>query len=194
MNQKQKEVLQSQINCEKEILNELKQAYEQALKDCEEKITELSNRRDMENLQSIIYQKRYQQVLKGQLEGVLEQLHSNEFATVSGYLSKCYEDGYIGVMYDLKGQDIPIMAPIDQRQATAAIQTDSKLSKPLYDRLGEDINILKRSVRAEVSRGIAGGAAWSEVAAKLVRNFKNTPFNKAYNNAMRIARTEGHRI
>ncbi len=194
MNQKQKEVLQSQLNCEKEILNELKQTYEQALKDCEEKITELSNRRDMENLQSIIYQKRYQQVLKGQLEGVLEQLHSNEFATVSGYLSKCYEDGYIGVMYDLKGQDIPIMAPIDQRQATAAIQTDSKLSKPLYGRLGEDINILKRSVRAEVSRGIAGGAAWSEVAAKLARNFKNTPFNKAYNNAMRIARTEGHRI
>jgi hypothetical protein len=194
MNQRQKEILQSQLDNEKRTLNELKQVYTQALKDCEKKIAELSSRRDMENLQSIIYQKNYQQALKGQLEGVLEQLHSNEFATVSDYLTRCYEDGYIGVMYDLQGQGIPVIVPIDQEAVTKAIQTDSKLSKPLYDSLGEDINKLKRSVRAEVSRGIANGSTWNQVAGKLALSFKNTPFNSAYNRAMTIARTEGHRI
>ena len=38
------------------------------------------------------------------------------------------------------------------------------------------------------------GSSWNEVAANLARKFKNTPFSKAYNNAIRIARTEGHRI
>lgn len=194
MNKRQKEVLQSQLDNEERTLKELKQIYEQALKDCETKIAELSSRRDMENLQSIIYQKQYQQALKGQLEGVLEQLHSNEYATVSDYLSRCYEDGYIGVMYDLQGQGIPVIMPIDQEQVIRAIQTDSKLSKPLYDRLGEDVNKLKRSVRAEVSRGIANGSTWNEIAWKLAMSFKSTPFNSAYNRAMTIARTEGHRI
>ena len=194
MNQRQKEILQSQLDSEKKVLKELEQVYKQALKDCEKRIAELSSRRDMENLQSIIYQKNYQQALRGQLEGVLEQLHSNEFATVSDYLTRCYEDGYIGVMYDLQGQGIPVIVPIDQEAVTKAIQTDSKLSKTLYDSLGEDINKLKSSVRAEVSRGIANGSTWNQVAAQLAMNFKNTPFNKAYNRAMTIARTEGHRI
>lgn len=194
MNKEQKQVLQSQLNNEKRTLKELKQVYTQALKDCEKKIAELSARKDMENLQSIIYQKQYQQAIKGQLEGILEQLHSNEFATVSDYLARCYEEGYIGVMYDLQGQGIPLIIPISQEQVTQAIQTDSQLSKPMYDRLGEDVNKLKTSVRAEISRGIAAGFTWNEVAGKIAQSFQNTPFNQAYNNAMRIARTEGHRI
>lgn len=194
MNQRQKEILQSQLNNEKRILNELKQVYMQAIKDCEKKIADLSSRRDMENLQSIIYQKRYQQALRGQLEGVLEQLHSNEYATVSDYLARCYDDGFVGAMYDLHGQGIPIILPIDQEQVVKAVQTDSKLSKPLYNRLGEDVGRLKRSVRAEVSRGIATGMTWNEIAAKISRSFTHTSFSKAYNRAMTIARTEGHRI
>lgn len=194
MNQRQKEILQSQLNNEKRILNELKQVYMQAIKDCEKKIADLSSRRDMENLQSIIYQKRYQQALRGQLEGVLEQLHSDEYATVSDYLARCYDDGFVGAMYDLHGQGIPIILPIDQEQVVKAVQTDSKLSKPLYSRLGEDVNRLKRSVRAEVSRGIATGMTWNEIAVKIFRSFTHTSFSKAYNRAMTIARTEGHRI
>ena len=194
MNKQQKEVLQSQLNSEQRTLKELKQVYTQALKDCEKKIAELSSRKDMENLQSIIYQKQYQQAIKAQIEGVLEQLHSNEYATVSDYLARCYEDGYTGVMYDLQGQGIPVVTPIDQEQATKAIQTDSKLSKPLYDRLGEDISKLKTSIRAEISRGIATGLMYNDIAARLAKSFKNTPFNTAYNRAMTIARTEGHRI
>ncbi len=194
MNKRQKEVIEEQLHNEEKTIASLKNTYKQALKDCEQKIRELSARTDMENLQSIIYQKQYQEALKAQLEGVLANLQSNSYATVSDYLTKCYRDGYTGVMYDLQQTGIPIIMPIDQAAVVRAIQTDSKLSKSLYDKMGEDVTYLKKAVRAEVSRGIANGSTWNEVAGNLTRHMANTPFQKAYNNSIRIARTEGHRI
>lgn len=195
MNIRQKEVLQQELNNEKKTIKELEQVYQQAIKDCEKKIRELSMRSDMENIQSIIYQKQYQQAIKGQLEGVLSQLHSNEFATVSEYLNKCYTDGFVGSMYDLAGQGIPLIVPINQNQVVKAIQLDSKLSKTLYESLGEDVGKLKTAVRAQVSRGISNGSSWNDIAKTLAeRNMNNTPFGTAINNAIRIARTEGHRV
>ncbi len=194
MNKRQKEVIEEQLHNEGKTIASLKHTYKQALKDCEQKIRELSARTDMENLQSIIYQKQYQEALKAQLEGALSNLQSNSYATVSDYLTKCYRDGYTGVMYDLQQTGIPIIMPIDQAAVVRAIQTDSKLSKSLYDKMGEDVTYLKKAVRAEVSRGIANGSTWNEVAGKLSRHMANTPFQRAYNNSIRIARTEGHRI
>lgn len=106
LNKQQKEILQAQLDSEKKTINELKQVYNQALKDVNEKISLLSARADMNppELQSIIYQKQYQQAIKGQLEGVMANLQSNEYATISDYLTRCYQDGYIGTMYDLQGQ------------------------------------------------------------------------------------------
>lgn len=194
MNKRQKEVIEEQLHNEEKTIASLKNTYKQALKDCEQKIRELSARTDMENLQSIIYQKQYQEALKAQLEGALSNLQSNSYATVSDYLTKCYRDGYTGVMYDLQQTGIPIIMPIDQVAVARVIQTDSKLSKSLYDKMGEDVTYLKKAVRAEVSRGIANGSTWNEVAGKLSRHMANTPFQRAYNNSIRIARTEGHRI
>lgn len=194
MNKRQKEVIEEQLHNEEKTIASLKNTYKQALKDCEQKIRELSARTDMENLQSIIYQKQYQEALKAQLEGALSNLQSNSYATVSDYLTKCYRNGYTGVMYDLQQTGIPIIMPIDQAAVVRAIQTDSKLSKSLYDKMGEDVTYLKKAVRAEVSRGIANGSTWNEVAGKLSRHMANTQFQRAYNNSIRIARTEGHRI
>lgn len=194
MNKRQKEVIEEQLHNEEKTIASLKNTYKQALKDCEQKIRELSARTDMENLQSIIYQKQYQEALKAQLEGALSNLQSNSYATVSDYLTKCYRNGYTGVMYDLQQTGIPIIMPIDQAAVVRAIQTDSKLSKSLYDKMGEDVTYLKKAVRAEVSRGIANGSTWNEVAGNLTRHMANTSFQKAYNNSIRIARTEGHRI
>lgn len=193
MNKFQKEVLQSQLNDEKYVIKLLKKVYEQARKDCEQKIRNLSSRTDLENLQSIIYQKQYQKALKKQLDGILDSLQSEEFTSIADYLQKCYENGYIGVMYDLHQQGIPIIMPINQEQVVKALQTDSKLSQGLYSRLGEDTDYLKRSIRAELSRGIANGSTWNEIAGHIA-NGMNSPFNRAFNNAIRISRTEGHRI
>lgn len=193
MNKAQKVVQQVHLDEEKKTIRQLQRIYGQARKDCEKKIRELSSRTDLENLQSIIYQKQYQEALKKQLDGILDNLQSEEFTSVADYLQKSYHNGYIGVMYDLHKQGIPIITPINQEQVVKALQTDSKISQGLYSRLGEDTNYLKRSIRAELSRGIANGSSWNEIASHIA-NGMNSPFNKAINNAIRISRTEGHRI
>lgn len=193
MNKRQKEVQQAHLDEEKKIIRQLKQVYRQAAKDCEAKIAELNSRTDMQNLQSIIYQKQYQQALKKQLDGILDTLQNNEFDSIAKYLTQSYENGFYGTLYDLHGQGIPVIFPIDQKQVVKAIQTDTKLSEGMYSRLGEDTAYLKKSIRAELSRGISNGSSWLEIASHIA-NGMNSPFKKAINNAIRIARTEGHRI
>ena len=194
MNKAQKEVQQTQLNAEKKVIRLLERVYEQAKKDCEQKIRELSARTDMENLQSIIYQKQYQQMLVDQLESILYDLQEGQFTNIADYLQESYVNGYTGVYYDIgKVTGIPVVMPIRQDQVVKAVQTDSKLSTSLYNKLGEDVTYLKKSIRAELSRGIASGSTWNQMAVHIAKGM-NSPFRKAYNNAIRIARTEGHRI
>ena len=194
MNKAQKEVQQTQLNAEKKVIRLLERVYEQAKKDCEQKIRELSARTDMENLQSIIYQKQYQQMLVDQLESILYDLQEGQFTNIADYLQESYVNGYTGVYYDIgKVTGIPVVMPIGQDQVVKAVQTDSKLSTSLYNKLGEDVTYLKKSIRAELSRGIASGSTWNQMAVHIAKGM-NSPFRKAYNNAIRIARTEGHRI
>lgn len=193
MNKRQLEVLKMQIQNEKKVIQLLKRVYQQASMDCERKIRELAGRTDMENLQSIIYQKQYQEALKKQLDGILDTMQNKEFESIAEYLTGCYEDGFLGTLYDIHGQGIPLIFPIDQSQVVKAIQIDSKISKDLYTRLGEDVSRLKKSIRAELSRGISNGSTWAEIAAHIAYGM-NSPFRKAMNYTMRIARTEGHRI
>lgn len=193
LNSAQKEVQKAHLEQEAKTIQELKQVYRQAKKDCEEKIRALSSRTDMENLQTIIYQKQYQEALKKQLEGILDNLAANEFTSITDYLGKSYYDAYVGVMYDLHKQRIPIITPIRQEQVVKALQVDSKLSQGLYKRLGEDVTQLKKSIRAELSRGIASGLSWNQMAERIAKGM-NSPFRKAYNRAIGITRTEGHRV
>lgn len=194
MNKAQKEVQQVQLDEEKKVIRLLQVVYERAKKDCEEKIRALSQRTDLENLQSIIYQKEYQQLLVDQLEAILYDLQEGEFTSIADYLQESYVNGYTGVFYDMgKTSGIPLVIPIRQDQVVKAVQTDSKISSNLYSKLGEDVGYLKKSIRAELSRGISNGSSWNEMAVHIARGM-NSPFKKAYNNAIRIARTEGHRI
>lgn len=199
MNKAQKAVQKASLNDEKRTIRELKQVYGQAKKDVEERIKNLSSRTDMENIQSIIYQKKYQEALKKQIDDVLDKLNTGQFDTVSDYLKVCYENGYVGSMYDLHYQGIPMTLPINQKKVVKALQTDTKLSSrkykgnPLKGRLAEDIDKLKLSIRAELSRSVANGSSWNEVAVKIAKGMNN-PFDKAYRSALLIARTEGHRI
>lgn len=193
MNKRQIEVQKISADAEKEIIRQLKLIYVQAAEDCELKIQQLSMRADMENLQSIVWQKQYQEVLKKQIDGILNELDSNSFTTIADYLGKCYETGFFGTMYDLQGQGIPLIFPINQEQVVQALQIDSKISQGLYRRMGEDIDQLKESIRVELSRGISNGSSWNTVAKEIASGM-NSPFTKAYNRAIGIARTEGHRV
>lgn len=189
MNEHQKQVQKSILKNEREILKNLESIYQQALDDIMVKINDLMARTDTQNLQSIIYQVEYQKALKSQISAILDQLHNNEFNSISEYLTKCYQEGWIGTFYDLQNQGIPLIFPIDQEQIVKAIQLDTKLSKNLYDSLGLDIKDLKSAIRTEISRGISQSYSYQQMATLIKRASGNS-----YNNSVRIARTEGHRI
>ena len=207
MNKRQKLVQKQFIDNEEAVIKRLKQVYGQAQKDIEKKTQALQD--DINRLgtlanlatdeeekakilsmqQSKIYQKQYQDAMKKQIGSVLDNMQVEEFKTVSEYLQKCYEDGFVGTMFDLQGQGIPLCFPLDQEAMVRAVQLDSKISNGLYSRLGEDVALLKKKITAQVSRGIATGMSFQQVAKQL-----SGYTNIGYNNAVRIARTEGHRI
>ena len=190
MNKRQKEIVKSQLMDEKEVIKRIKKVYEDALKDIDTKIRLLSMRPDFEtNLQSIVYQIDYQKALKKQINAILDMMNTEQFTTISEYLTKCYEEGFIGTLYDLQGQGIPLIFPISQDQVVKAIQHDTKLSESLYERLGADVNELKKAIRTEISRGIANNLSWADIARNLAGQSRIT-----MNKAIRITRTEGHRI
>ena len=207
MNKRQKLVQAQFLNNEEAVIRRLKQVYNQAQKDIEKKTQALQDEINrlgtlaklsvddeekaqlLSMQQSKIYQKQYQDAMKKQIGSVLDNMQVEEFKTVSEYLQKCYEDGFVGTMFDLQGQGIPLCFPMDQEAMVRAVQLDSKISQGLYSRLGEDVAMLKKKITAQVSRGIATGMTFQQVAQQLA-GYTNIGFN----NAVRISRTEGHRI
>ena len=189
MNKRQKQVQQSLLKSELEVIEELEKSYQKAIDDINRVITSLLARKDTENLQAIIYQVKYQNALKKELDEFLSVLHTRNYTLIDNYLKDCYENAHIGTLFDLQGQGIPLILPLDQEQMISAITLNSKLSEPLYNSLGYNIDFLKTSVRQEISRGVAQSLSYQEIS----RNIKNTT-NVDYNKSLRIAKTEGHRI
>ena len=202
MNKRQIEVEKAKLKAEEKELKHLKAIYNKAAQDISEKIT-LSNGKidvllsrfddldDIEKsiLQSQIYQRDFQKSLKTQIDGFMKDLNSKQYSSVEEYLKDCYETGYIGSMYDIAGQGIPIIKPIDQKKVVKAMTTDSKISKRLYTKLGEDVDFLKKRIANNLSRGVATGSGYRVIARNIAADS-----NVGFNRAMRIARTEGHRI
>lgn len=208
MNKWEKEVQRSLLASEEAAIKELEKQYKKALKDINEKVKLFDS--DIKQLQeainadglddaarevlisqqrSKVYQKQYQEALKGQISGILDNLHGTEYATIDKYLKECYTNGYVGTMYDIAKQGVPVIMPIDQAAVVKAVLTDSKVSKGLYNALGVNVNKLKKSITQEVSRGIATGLSYSDIARN-ISNAAKAPLSRAKT----IARTEGHRI
>lgn len=206
MNKRQKIVQERFLDNEEEVIRLLEENYERALnsiikksKELQNDITELEEsintaadgelKKLLSMKQAKVYQKQYQDALRKQINSILDNMHVNEFKSLSEYLKKSYEDGFIGALFDLHGQGIPLIFPIDQESIVRAVQLDSNISEGYYEHLGVDVASLKKEIAAEVSRGISIGASWSDMALTL-----NAKMQIGINNAIRVARTEGHRI
>ena len=189
MNKRQKQVQQSLLNSEIDVLNELEKSYQKALNDINGVIAKLLARKDTENLQDIIYQLKYQRLLKSEIEGFLNALHTQNYQLIDDYLKDSYVTAHIGTLFDLQGQGVPLILPLNQEQMISAITLNSKLSEPLYNSLGYDVEHLKINVVSEISRGIAQRLTYAEMARNLSAKTKLSK-----NRTLNIARTEGHRI
>lgn len=202
MNKRQLEVEKAKIREEKRLLKELKKIYEDAAREVEQKIRITDGKIDLllsaydeldekqkSVLQSQIYQKKFQENIKRQLDKLIGNLNDDSYDSITRYLNDSYHTGYIGTMYDIAGQGIPLITPISEKQVTRAMTLNTKLSVPLYTRMGIDVGILKKQVAGHISRGIATSSSYAHIA----RNIDGAS-NIGFNKAMRIARTEGHRI
>jgi len=194
LNNAEKATVNAQIKDESKCLEELRKAYKQAKKDVQERLKALNARTDMQNLQTIIHQRKYQEQLLKQIDGVLNDLETHSYKTANEFFQGSYQNGYIGSMYELMKQGIPITVPVSTQKMVTAIQTDSKLSKTYYLKKGlsiQNIRTLKKQIALEATRGIASGKSWLEVAESLG---VQRAFAISQSDAIRIVRTEGNRI
>lgn len=202
MNKRQTEVEKAKLAAEAQELKHLKAIYNKAAEDIAKNISITDGKievmlqewdrlsdDDKSVYRSKIYQKNFQKQLQSQINGILKDLNSGQYSSIDEYLKKCYETGYIGTMYDIAGQGIPIISPIDQKKVIRAMKTNSKISSGLYTKLGEDVEYLKKRIANNISRGIATSDSYENIARNIASDS-----NVGMNNAMRIARTEGHRI
>ena len=186
MNKIEKQVIKLQLDKEQKAIDDLERQYKRALKDIDEKIKLLQSD---ELTQSRIYQLQYQQALRGQVEGILDKLQGDEYATIQQYLHDSYQDGFIGTMYSIHGQGIPLILPIDQNAAVKAVITDSQINEGLYKHIGVNIKQLKQAIRQEITRGLAANMPLADIARNIANRSK-APLSRAKT----IVRTEGHRI
>ena len=186
LNKQERKVIKLQLAKEETAIQRIERQYRNALRDIEDRIRMLQSD---ELTQSRIYQIQYQQALRGQVAGILDKLHGDEYATIQEYLHDSYQDGFIGTMYSIHGQGIPLIVPLDQDAAVKAILTDSKISEGLYKSIGVDVQHLKKTISNEITRGIASNLPFADIARN-IKNRTKAPLSRAKT----IVRTEAHRI
>lgn len=186
MNKAEKAVELAKLGRERAALDTLTEHFEYALKGITERLQVLQS---MPETQSTVYHIEYQKVMQKQVSAIVENLHANVYQTIDQYRHDAYTTGFVGTMYDLHYQSMPIIIPINRDAVLKAVQHDTKLTSPLYDALGIDTKKMSKQISKELSRGLASGLTYTEIARN-IRKTTKAPLARA----KAIARTEGHRI
>ncbi len=185
MNKYEKEVEKTLLNNEKNVLKLLENTYIQALADVKGRLRLLQAR---EETQSTIYQINYQKSLEKQINAIISVLQQDNITTVQDFLNHMYEDGYIGLQYSLMQQGVPVITAINQDEVRNSLF--KQLGHMTFaDRLNVNMKNFKQSVKDVITRGIASGSTYKEIAQQL-----SLVTGESINKSYRIARTEGHRI
>ena len=185
MNKYEKEVEQTLIKNEKDVLKQLQQTYIQALADVKGRLRILQAR---EETQSVIYQINYQKSLEKQINAIINVLEQDNITNIQDFLNHMYEDGYIGIQYELMQQGVPVVTSINQTEVASSLF--KKIGRMTFaDRLNVNMKDFKQKVKEVITRGIASGSTYKDIATQL-----SIVTGESLNKSYRIARTEGHRI
>lgn len=184
----EKKFLEYRLEEEKKVLKELEGHYEAALAEVEKVLKKLDDD-DPVILPVVIRRREYQRYIKQQIEAALDKLHANEYETIEEFVNDSYTDGFVGVMYSLHGQGIPLLLPVDRNLVVKAVQMETKLNKPLYESLGADTKKLQKVITNEITRGIIAGKLYSEIMRNIA-NAAKIPMKRART----IVRTEAGRV
>ena len=142
MNKWEKQVQRALIKDEQRILRILQLMYSDVLRETQDKIAVFFTRVTANPADAAaVYQLRYQQALAQQLADILDGFEDKNYTAIQDYLEDCYTNGYVGAMYDIHKQGIPVVTPIRQENVVRAITTDSKISVPMYTRSSESLKL-----------------------------------------------------
>ena len=188
MEKRQAEIEKLMLEHEKECLKELKQTYTKALADVKAKLKVLLVRQEETPTPSIAYQVQFQENLQRQIEGAINTLKNGSLTGVENFLNKIYEDSYLGTIYSIQGQGIPINIGIDHEQLARTVHRKTDTYQ-FSDRLYKNVDQLAVSYKSQITRGIANNSGYSKIAKQIALE---TEAN--YKQAMRIVRTEGGRV
>lgn len=188
MDRRQTEMERLMLEYEKQCLKDLQKSYTEALADVKQRLKILLGRQEETPTTSIAYQVQFQRQLEDQLQNALDTLKRGNVTSVSDFLNKTYEDSYLGTIYGIQGQGIPINIGIDHEQMARTINRKTDTFK-FSDRLYKNVDELAVAFKSQMTRGIANNFAYSKIAKQLAMESE-----ASYKQAMRIVRTEGGRV
>lgn len=181
----EKEILLNKTKAEHLVLSRLEKTYKYALEEVKQRVAVLQTK---PQTQSVIYQLKYQSALKEQLKEVYNKLYLNSYSTINEYLKEAYEDSFFSTMYGLHKQNVPLILPFPQDEVVQMTSVSSDGIK-LSDKLYSNTMNLARISREEISRGLATGASYIDIARTLENRSE-----ASYKQSKRIVSTEAHRI
>jgi len=180
------EVAEYLLDREKKTLKKLEELYADALDEIKLRIAAMqTNAMTTSRAQRVQYQK----TLALQITAILEKLHADEYQTIEHFANECYTNAFVGAVYNLHGQKIPMLLPIDNNAVAKAVLTESKINQNLYKELGVDVNHLIKTISNELARGISSNRPYAEIARN-ISFATGAPLKRAKT----IVRTEAHRI
>lgn len=185
MTREQREVLEEYLAADKTQREVIKQAYAVALADIKAQTQALMNKLPTS---SVLYQLQYKKTMAEQIEGILTLLESQLVSDTTDYLAGVYDNGFYGSAYSMAAQGVPVAFGVDQKQLAAAINVkidDYKFS----DRIRDNVDNLKRATKTEITRGIANGSTYAEIARNIALHT-----DESIRRAQTITRTEAHRV
>lgn len=185
MNKYDKEILKVLLDDEAALLKDLQKGYSAALADIKRNVKWLMTD---EMSQSKIYQLEYQQVLEKRIDTILEVLNSNDEAAIRTFLTNIYNDSFYSTNYVIQQQGTPLLFNISDEEVLLSVLRKTE-DMTFAQRLGKNMSEFKRTIKNEISRGIAASEPYTKIAKNL-----SSLTQEEYNKSRRIAITESGRV
>lgn len=174
------------LDQEEKAIQQLKQNYKEALAEIKTKVKKMKESPSFQGKN--IYQMKYQLMLEAQLQTILHKLGEQNVEDMTGYLDGVYREAYLGCLYGMHGDGVNLLLQVDETKVQKCINKDTKDLK-FSQRLYENVDQLKSTVKAEISRGFSTGRDYDSIARQI-----SLKAGTSLARACIIARTEGHRV
>lgn len=186
MEKRLREVQLELFNKEEMVLDKLKENYRAALKELQQRIKKMEE--DPGFRARDIRHPKYLKMLEAQLQTILYRLGDDNVKDMTEYLDSVYREAHLGCLYGMHGDGVDLILQVDEEKILRCINKETKEYR-FDNRLYENVKELKKTVKAEITRGFSSGKGYEWIARRIALKA-----GISQNRAFTIARTEGHRV